>query len=537
MELTLEGMSSESDPDAEIDLQPVSKRAQMLKDALSQEREPSINPDINTLWEQFKAYNEASDASSTINSARMESMADLLKNPSAHLVSQYLKEREEYRIERQERVEREKEKRLKEQAMAHHKSTSSEDDFNERCREILAAKEEERSRRRSSKKKKGKNGTSKFSDGIRGDKRDKCLENLYSIPENRSFENSQSKSPADPKSTRNNGSSSHPNMIDPNMMKLREKISKQRKKAAQAKGGSTESVGSNSTALSDESTTAKDSSGEMQMWKMQKENWIRELEGQDTLQRNNHNNNKENSQPRHDVTQISKKKSQHPQSELKLLRLVKDGHLTVDEAYTVALSRIGKLNKSHIPEDNSVHSVENDSSFNSSRPHKFYSPYARSPTAVPPLKHAPKVKNFDRYTADPSYYHSEDWRETIGSKSDSDDAKYSKHQASTFTSSRINVYDNERRRPRSQSPYNAMRQHLAGQRKNRFQPPVRSHSSSPSRAKKDDFLFRESKADGGHQSRRKKNTMEMPKKGKPDFFPSRFCMTTYTIYSINASCL
>ncbi|GFO36855.1 Alstrom syndrome protein 1 [Plakobranchus ocellatus] len=452
VERTLENMTSESE-DTEIDKEPLSRRAQMLTAALPQDRD--ISPDINTLWDRFKALNESHDSS--MDSSRIEAITDLLRNPSKHLIAQYLKEREEYRIERQERAEFEREKRLKEQQAhpslgmtqyQHH--SSSEDDLKGGYIEMLAQKEEERVKRRAAKKKKGKSAENIKTKNTYEEEKDKenIPDSLFSIPEDASSSNMKFQ-----KTRSHHKLQQEDHVIDPFMEKLREKISKQRGKidkqtlkefqrieklkklehllSAKKHGkigeqtldaqlgemSSTSTPGSNSSTendnangnshshsapLSEDSTTAKDSSAEMHAWKAEKERRMKEIKSIEMEKRkefksryNSTTKEMDKNMNRKSSNPFSKRKSHH--SEMKLLKLVNEGYLTPEEAYRLAVERAQHKTKQ---EDISIssYSSSDDQSF-SSRPHHLYSPYARldeSREGKP--KHVPKLKQLSPTT-------------------------------------------------------------------------------------------------------------------------------------------
>ncbi|RUS70011.1 hypothetical protein EGW08_022228, partial [Elysia chlorotica] len=452
-ERTLENMTSESE-DTDIDREPLSRRAQMLTAALPQERD--ISPDINSLWDRFRALNESNDSS--MDSSRKEAITDLLRNPTKHMITQYLKDREEYRIARQERVEADRLRRLSEQQglgmpQLH---SSSEDDINGGYFEIRAKKEEERVKRRAAKKKKTTKATDtpKTRHNLEGEKNKENIPDfLFSIPEDAGSDQSPVKSSSGQKSLKNKSDlnqlqSDH--VIDPNMQKLREKISKQRGKidkqtlkefqrveklkklehllsakkhgqigdhtleAKLAEMSSTSTPGSNSSGdnenansnshsipFSEDSTTAKDSSAEMHAWKAEKERRLKEAKLME-MERRKEFKSRQNVEPKERNKNTNRRGAAHstskPQmSELKLLKLVNDGYLTANEAYRLAVERAqidGDAAESSICSNSSSedHSVLN-------RPHRLYSPYARQDEFHDlKSKHVPKLKQLSPTT-------------------------------------------------------------------------------------------------------------------------------------------
>ncbi|GFR98369.1 alstrom syndrome protein 1 [Elysia marginata] len=448
-ERTLENMTSESE-NTDIDREPLSRRAQMLTAALPQERD--ISPDINSLWDRFRALNESHDSS--MDSSRIGAITDLLRNPSQHLIAQYLKEREEYRIERQERAEADRLRRLKEQQSLGMPQlhSSSEDDFNGGYSEVIAKKEEERIKRRAAKKKKGKPAdTSKVKLNLEGERNKENIPDcLFSIPEDAGSDQAPIKTTANQKSLKNKSDTKPQhadNVIDPYMQKLREKISKQRGKidkqtlkefqrmeklkklehllSAKKHGqisdqtlevqlgemSATSTPGSNSsgenengnsncgtTPFSEDSTTAKDSSAEMHAWKAEKERRLKEAQVVE-MERRKEFKSRQNTETREankntnrkDNTNYSKGKTQ--MSELKLLKLVNEGYLTAGEAYRLAVER---AKQEEDVEESSICSYSSSEDLSlMNRPHRLYSPYARHDEFHDvKSKHVPKLKQF-----------------------------------------------------------------------------------------------------------------------------------------------
>lgn len=415
------GHTSPESDSAEFDHQPVSQRAHLLTQALTQETEKDVQPDIDSLWEQFKASNGSSET--TLNTSSLEAVTDLILHPSPHLVTQCLKEREEHLIERQVRAEADREKRRAERLENRHvHHTSSEGEANVDYTAQLSKKEEERMKRRAAKKKKGKSVNSNGAEAAN------CLDNLFSIAEDAGFEQSPNK--CNSAQTPQSSNVLHqPHVIDPNMKKLRERISKQRqmidkptlkelqkieklkkleylleakkrneisdqnlkKQLDEISSTSTpvsdESQGvvgklvesHNTTPLSDDSTTAKDSSSEMHAWKMHKEMRLK-MKVKDAEQKNNYNSIQSN---KYKSSSSARMISQGEQleavsSESKLLKLVADGILTAEEAYRIAVERESAIQEKSSHDTghrNSLHDGIYDRQ--NSRLHKFISPYIR----------------------------------------------------------------------------------------------------------------------------------------------------------------
>ena len=416
VEMTLEGMSTETEVDTDLDYEPISQRAQLLKNALQDNQDHEIQPDINALWETFKRQNESYESS--MNSARTEAVTNLLRNPTHHMVQGYMEERNQYRVERHERAELGRELRVKEQQELHQsRHSSSEDDFGSSYTYMLLKKEEERQKRRLGKKKKGKNvvmAKEKVDESSR--KGNNAPESLFSIAED-SFEQSPTKVSASPSKARKAKSNRQQNVIDPNMRKLRERIANQRHKidksslrelqrwdklkklehllASKQKGeinddtleqhldeissttqkseNSIEDV--NNTGLSDDSTTAKDSSAEMHRWKAAKEQRLKETMLMEKALKDR-NNSEHRSKKNHDMN-----------SELKLLQLVTEGHLTAKEAYKLALERASFDDESPLDENSfskNYHDLKNQKN---GRRHKSFSPYERDTSSNNNVNH------------------------------------------------------------------------------------------------------------------------------------------------------
>lgn len=401
IEITLENMSSDSQ-DTSVDHQPMSQRAKLLTQALPPEEDIPVN--INQLWEQFKAMNQSPESS--MNSGRMEDVADLLRNPARHHIAQYMKLREEYRIQRQERNEGERERKLKEQQQLV-KGNFRSGELNTSSENSGSNKENERNLPRREKKKqpreKDKNGS-----GL-------TAESLFSIPEDASFEVSPGK--ANSPSKQRFPKQKH--VIDPNMSKLRERISKQRKRVekeelkelhrmdklkklerlllAKKQGkisdqtfdrqlehislsaSSTDSShdggayppSHNTTPLSEDSTTAKDSSAEMLNWKAEKHRRMKEMaKGYAKQHRQTKQGNYTTSSNQHKQLRAVHKS---PGRAKPLLKQKRSGS-PQDSSYDDQTPRSWSA-------DFNVH--------HQNRPHNLYSPYSR--TALY-LDHVPKLK-------------------------------------------------------------------------------------------------------------------------------------------------
>ncbi|CAG5118339.1 unnamed protein product, partial [Candidula unifasciata] len=427
--------SPESD-NAEFDHQPVSQRTQLLTQALSQDKDPGVQPDIDALWEQFKANNESSETS--LNTSSLEAVTDLILHPSPHLVTQCLKEREEHLIQRQERAEAERVQRRAELLESHVRQSSSEDDMNVRYAAMISQKEEERLKRRAAKKKKGKS-TNLDTEA------ENCMDNLFSIAEDASFDQTPNKCNS-ALSAQSSNIPRRPHVIDPNMKKLRERISNQRQiidkstlKEIQkieklkklehllsakrrneisdqtlkrqleeissvsipASDESQEGVGKlveshNTTPLSDDSTTAKDSSTEMHSWKTHKEMRRKMMQAKETELKNQYSSIKGSKYK----SSLFARNIQHGEqlepvsSESKLLKLVAEGILTAEEAYRIAVEREAAFEGKTSREANHKSTVDDIYYKQNSRLHRLFSPYVRADHHHAHKNHyVPKVKS------------------------------------------------------------------------------------------------------------------------------------------------
>ncbi|KAH9492114.1 hypothetical protein Btru_026997 [Bulinus truncatus] len=409
VEITLEDMSTDSQ-ETELDHEPVSQRAKLLTNALTREADPGIPQDIHRLWEQFQAANQSVDSS--LSSVRVEGVADLLRNPAQHLIAQYMREREKYRIQRLERSELEMEKKRAELEKLRHKylKTCSENVSSENEKEVSLSTHRAQMRNK-----------------------DKTAISLFSIMEDASFEKSPGKSasPSKLKIPRQQ------HLIDPQMKKLRERITNQRKKAekqavkeqyrmdklkklehllmAKKQGKISDKTferhlddisltassadkssdlclssasdysqdsrkltdSQDTTPLSNESTTAKDSSTDMLTWKAEKLQRLR-------LDKSKKSKNK------HRPEEKGKSFSRCHHDPLKLFQLVRDGYLTPSEAYKLSLQKDPSSEQDVSTDSHCSDRSSSDRSF--TRPHKLYSPYSRNRDEMYPKHPVPKLK-------------------------------------------------------------------------------------------------------------------------------------------------
>lgn len=224
---------------AEFDSIPPSKKAQALRETLEKDRDPALPANINELWRKFQEMNET-HSDSSMNTSRIESLTSLLKNPTRHSVQRALDDRT-YQKARERRVvqglvgdqaetgNQHKDQRRSEKQKR--RETLSEEEVNGSYAEILAKQkkmvETEKKQKNKENKKKGNKQLRIQEVKKLGDSAD----TLYSIPEDTSFESSRGASPnvlteSQRKSKRNR----QKNIIDPLMVKLREKVERQKNK-------------------------------------------------------------------------------------------------------------------------------------------------------------------------------------------------------------------------------------------------------------------------------------------------------------------
>ncbi|XP_059175301.1 uncharacterized protein LOC131955266 isoform X2 [Physella acuta] len=362
VELTLENMSSDSQA-TDLDEEPMSRRARLLSQALAQ----SCETDLNGLWEEFKAMNESSESS--LSSSRLGDLADLLRNPSRHLIAQYMRDREEYRTHRQLR-------------QAHNAGSQGDPT---RRQALNAGSQGDPTRRQALNAGSQGDPTRRqaLNAGSQGDPTRRQAHNAGSQgdPTRRQAHNAGSQ--GDPtrrqattlvdKSQAGNGGKSKQVKVAEGMERVRHCIALQREQSSSL---------DHSSPLSGDSTSVKDSSTEVQ----------------------------------------HRKRSHPPRCALELLRLVKDGQLTADEAYWLAQQRINHNGVDHSkkprpqhngvdhskkprPQHNGVdHSKKPRPQHNGvdhskkPRPHQQYSPYARVENSIVPSLDVTAHNSNDGYT-------------------------------------------------------------------------------------------------------------------------------------------
>ncbi|XP_052772118.1 uncharacterized protein LOC128211403 isoform X5 [Mya arenaria] len=270
---------------------PPSKKAQVLREVLEQEYQDGLPANINDMWSRFKEHREQSVTESSLNSTRLDTLSGLLHNPTQHAVHSFIKEKSVENVKQKqaeiEQLEREHEEKLRmrieEKRVAEERASRertqrrqelraksgsgiSEEESNgsyseilmeeERRRERLKRREEREGKRNKSPNKRsprdgkveakteslrkdrkagkeGQEGKTK-EQGIVTDirarknvnKHSESTDTLFSIPEDASFEQSPTKAESEMKARQKR----HRHIIDPLMMKLRDKIKMQRDK-------------------------------------------------------------------------------------------------------------------------------------------------------------------------------------------------------------------------------------------------------------------------------------------------------------------
>lgn len=255
-----------------IDQAPISRRAQLLREALEQEEAYRGHPDLQALWERFMSTSTAgSDYESSYNSIQLQGLAELLQNPAQHLVHRFVQQRQLLREEDYRRAEAQRERyqkemkiqqtdrqhveeesaamkreHLRQEARKRQQRLSSEEESNGSYGEMLQEREQERLKRREVRTLKKKQ-SSLASPSLRktvsvktghslADLYPGCAgettETLYSIPEDTTHDSSPLRNRS-PTRSRNSGIQRKLDVIDPNMSRLRERIIKQREKIEQ----------------------------------------------------------------------------------------------------------------------------------------------------------------------------------------------------------------------------------------------------------------------------------------------------------------
>ena len=232
---------------AEYDCIPPSKRAQSLREKLEKDTAKSLPANINDLWNRFQEMNETqSDTGSSLNTSRIESLTNLLRNPTRHFVQRALDERT-YQKVKERRVneeiaalEREQRRDLvdtRREELVKIRKQIRDDESNGSYAEIIAERERQKVKPRVAEKEKSKKEKENINKGSRSDvkKLGDSADTLYSIPEDTSFEGSRRSSPnvnevkqQDRVSKSRQKRQRH--VIDPLMSKLKDKVQRQRDK-------------------------------------------------------------------------------------------------------------------------------------------------------------------------------------------------------------------------------------------------------------------------------------------------------------------
>ncbi|XP_076434842.1 uncharacterized protein LOC143274790 isoform X2 [Babylonia areolata] len=261
-----QGVLGNKEVEEAVDRQPMSHRAQLLRESLEQEVAYQ-RPDLHILWERFMAgSNAGQEPDSSLNSEKVNMLADLMRDPTQHLVQTFLSQRQKQHQEDRQRAaacrqavcqkqaeddQKNEEKRAalerelrRQEARRQQQRLSSEEESNGSYGEILQQREQDRLKRRevrTQRKKLGKSPSpsssiSKQKDGSGqapvGASQGDTMETLYSIPEDMSLDASpqKSRSPHRPHVQQRRA-----DVIDPHMNKLRHRIDQQRKKISKEK--------------------------------------------------------------------------------------------------------------------------------------------------------------------------------------------------------------------------------------------------------------------------------------------------------------
>ncbi|XP_061186322.1 uncharacterized protein LOC133194357 isoform X2 [Saccostrea echinata] len=230
---------------AEFDSIPPSKKAQALRETLERDRDPSLPANINDLWKKFQEMNET-QSDSSMNTSRIETLTSLLRNPTKHVVQRALDDRTYQKVKErrvvQELADMERGTQSKEgdsrsrdgekwrMEKQKRRQTLSEDKSNGSYAEILAKQKKTAG---TEKKQKNKENKMKGGKSVRVQEVKKCesADTLYSIPEDTSFESSRGTSPnVLTESQKKAKKHRQKNVIDPLMVKLKEKVETQKNK-------------------------------------------------------------------------------------------------------------------------------------------------------------------------------------------------------------------------------------------------------------------------------------------------------------------
>jgi hypothetical protein len=244
----------ELEMEAALDAEPLSHRAQLLSQALEQETAYRGCPDLQHMWEHFMAGSQ--EPESSLSSERLGMLADLLRDPSQHLVHSFLAQRHLQHQEdlkraamhretvrqamEEERAALEREGR-RQSARRQQQRQSSEEESNGSYGELLQQRERERLKRREQRSKKTSKSPSPSpaskasvkSPTRPATKGNLTADTLYSIPEDVQSQEAtplrKSRSPHRSQSQRRT------DVIDPQMSKLRQRIAQQREKLGHAR--------------------------------------------------------------------------------------------------------------------------------------------------------------------------------------------------------------------------------------------------------------------------------------------------------------
>lgn len=218
----------------DFDKAPISRVARLLQDSLRQNESLSsgLSLNINTYWERFQELHTDSDSS--MSSERLGALADLMRNPSRHVVKQYLQDRESERRHREAWVEKERGERRREESERKRQTNIVKrqkivDGSYSETLEESNGYSPERSRDERGVRKLDESSLKPYQRELSYDS--SVIDTLYSIPEDPSIDHGRSPSTSsDTFQSVQRPTRRQRHVIDPHMQKLKSKISKQRLK-------------------------------------------------------------------------------------------------------------------------------------------------------------------------------------------------------------------------------------------------------------------------------------------------------------------
>lgn len=215
------------DNDSYYDKLPISNTVRRLQENLEAETERPIERNLDDVWQKYQASKQQ-DVESSLDNSRLEELANLLKNPTKHFVQQYFQERDEERqsrlleameeLQKRKQAERKRRKQIQEQKRkdllclgSYSKMPVHPDTDTTASSQEAEIKVQKVPKDKNGKHKRPKKPQMSFD----------STDTLYSIAEDASFDGGRH---GDGRARRKK------HVIDPNMRKLQDKISKQREK-------------------------------------------------------------------------------------------------------------------------------------------------------------------------------------------------------------------------------------------------------------------------------------------------------------------